>query len=59
MPGSNLDHPRAIGLEIASLAPNAELIEEWRYPSDLVPPAVARIKSFLQVHTPAGELAGV
>ena len=53
MPGNNLDHPRAIGLEIASLAPNSELIEEWRYPSDLVPPAVARIRSFLTAHTPA------
>ena len=53
MPGNNLDHPRVIGLEIASLAPNSELIEEWRYPSDLVPPAVARIRSFLTAHTPA------
>ena len=53
MPGNNLDHPRVIGMEIASLAPNSELIEEWRYPSDLVPPAVARIRSFLEAHTPA------
>lgn len=59
MPGNNLDHPRATGLEIASLAPNVELIEEWRYLSDLVPPAVARIKSFLQANTPAEELAHV
>ena len=52
MPGNNLDHPRSIGLEIAELAPNSELIEEWRYPSDLTPPAVARIKAFLSRHTP-------
>ncbi len=52
MPGNNLDHPRATGLEIAALAPNSELIEEWRYPPELVPPAVARIKSFLKAHTP-------
>ncbi|HWP58511.1 MAG TPA: alpha/beta hydrolase [Candidatus Acidoferrales bacterium] len=53
MPGNNLDHPRAIGHEIAALAPNAEMIPEWREPSDLVPPAVARIKSFLGAHTPS------
>ena len=59
MPGNNLDHPRATGMEIASLAPDSELIEDWRYPADLVPPAVARIKRFLQAHTPAEELARV
>jgi pimeloyl-ACP methyl ester carboxylesterase len=53
MPGNNLDHPRIIGNEIASLAPNAELIPEWRHPADLVPPAVARIKKFLRTHTPS------
>jgi pimeloyl-ACP methyl ester carboxylesterase len=52
MPGNNLDHPRVIGDEIASLAPNAELIPEWRHPPELVPPAVARIKKFLSTHTP-------
>jgi hypothetical protein len=53
MPGGNLDHPRSIGMEIAKLAPNAELIEEWREPSDLLPPAVARIRQFFRKHTPA------
>jgi pimeloyl-ACP methyl ester carboxylesterase len=53
MPGSNLDHPRSIGMEIANLAPNAEMIEEWREPSDLLPPAVARIRRFLAQHTPS------
>ena len=52
MPGSNLDHPRVIGNEIAALAPNSEIIPEWRHPSELVPPAVARIKKFLKAHTP-------
>jgi pimeloyl-ACP methyl ester carboxylesterase len=52
MPGNNLDHPKVIGDEIASLAPNAELIPEWRHPPELVPPAVARIKKFLSAHTP-------
>lgn len=52
MPGNNLDHPRVIGLEIASLAPHAELLEEWRYPPEVVPAAVARIRGFLRAHTP-------
>jgi pimeloyl-ACP methyl ester carboxylesterase len=54
MPGSNLDHPRVIGNEIATLAPNSEIIPEWRHPPELVPPAVARIKKFLKEHTPGG-----
>lgn len=53
MPGNNLDHPRSIGMEIASLAPDAALIEEWREPADLMPPAVARIRRFLGTHAAA------
>jgi pimeloyl-ACP methyl ester carboxylesterase len=53
MPGNNLDHPRAIGMEIARLAPKAELIEEWREPTNLLPPAVARIRRFLVAHAAA------
>jgi pimeloyl-ACP methyl ester carboxylesterase len=53
LPGNNLDHPRVIGNEIAALAPNSELVAEWRHPPELVPPAVARIKQFLKTHTPA------
>jgi len=52
MPGNNLHHPRSIGMEVASVAPNAELLEEWREPPEVVPPAVARIKSFLKSHIP-------
>jgi pimeloyl-ACP methyl ester carboxylesterase len=52
MPGNNLDHPTVIGREIASLAPSAEKLEDWRYPSDVVPGTVARIWSFLRAHTP-------
>ena len=55
MPGSNLDHPRSIGMEIAKLAPNAEVIEEWREPSDLLPAAVSRVRQFLRQHTPASD----
>ncbi|HZT06419.1 MAG TPA: alpha/beta hydrolase [Chloroflexota bacterium] len=53
MPGNNLDHPTAIGREIASLAPNSETLEDWRYPSDVVPNTVARIWKFLRAHPAA------
>lgn len=52
MPGNNLDHPHSIGMEIAELAPDAEVVDPWRYPSEVVPRAVARIKGFLKAHTP-------
>jgi pimeloyl-ACP methyl ester carboxylesterase len=57
MPGGNLDHPRSIGMEIAKLAPNADLIEEWREPTDLLPGAVARVRRFLHQHADA-EMSG-
>jgi len=53
MPGNNLDHPRVIGNEIAALAPNSEIIPDWRHPPELVPPAVSQIKTFLKTHTPS------
>lgn len=52
MPGTNLDHPLVIGREIASLAPASEKLEDWRYPADVVPATVARIRSFLHAHPP-------
>jgi pimeloyl-ACP methyl ester carboxylesterase len=52
MPGNNLDHPTVIGREIASLAPSSEKLEDWRYPSDVVPATVAHIWRFLKAHTP-------
>ena len=54
MPGNvgNLDHPNPIGREIAALAQNAEKLEDWRYPSAVVPSTVARIWAFLRAHTP-------
>ncbi|MBI4213580.1 MAG: alpha/beta hydrolase [Chloroflexi bacterium] len=54
MPGNvgNLDHPNPIGREITALAPNAEKLEDWRYPSAVIPATVARIRSFLRAHPP-------
>jgi len=52
LPGIDLPHPTAIGREVAALAPNAEVIEPWKEPAGLVPGVVARVRQFLQQHTP-------
>jgi pimeloyl-ACP methyl ester carboxylesterase len=51
--GNDLYHPRSTSLEIARLAPNAELIEAWKSAED-APLAVERVQSFLAAHTPPG-----
>jgi pimeloyl-ACP methyl ester carboxylesterase len=48
LPGIDLLHPNAIGHEIARLAPNAELLEPWKEPAELLPATVARIKTFFK-----------
>jgi hypothetical protein len=48
LPGLDLAHPTAIGREIASLAPHAELLEPWKEPADLIPQTVERIRRFLR-----------
>ena len=53
MPGDTLDHPRVIAEELAALAPNMEVISQWRYPSSATPAAVTELKKFLKKHTPA------
>ncbi len=49
--GNDLYHPRESSLEIAELAPNAELIESWKEPEHQEA-AQARVMDFLQAHTP-------
>ena len=53
LPGIDLHHPTAIGREVASLAPKAEIHEPWKEPPTLVPGTVARVRTFLRDHTPA------
>jgi pimeloyl-ACP methyl ester carboxylesterase len=55
-PGDDEAHPRVVGEELAQLAPNAELIAEWRSGPALAA-AVARIREFLLAHVPAGAAA--
>jgi pimeloyl-ACP methyl ester carboxylesterase len=49
--GNDIYHPSAISREIVALAPHAELVEHWKEP-EAVPIAVARVRAFLEAHTP-------
>jgi pimeloyl-ACP methyl ester carboxylesterase len=53
LPGIDLLHPNSIGDEIARLAPNAERLEPWKEPAELLPATVAHIRTFLRKHTPS------
>jgi pimeloyl-ACP methyl ester carboxylesterase len=50
--GDDVYHPSFISEEIARIAPNAELIANWKEGDD-VARAVARVKAFFTQHTPA------
>jgi len=49
--GNDLYHPQSTSREVASLAPNATLIERWREPEHHAA-AQAAIERFLAAHTP-------
>ncbi len=49
--GSDDYHPTATSKEIAELAPNAELVENWKTP-DTIAGTVKRVREFLASHTP-------
>ena len=50
--GNDDYHPTEISTEIARLAPNAQIIMNWRTP-DVVRDAVARVREFLRANTPS------
>jgi pimeloyl-ACP methyl ester carboxylesterase len=50
--GHDVHHPYVTSRELAELAPNAELIERWKEP-ELLPGAIARVRSFLKANTPS------
>lgn len=52
MPGDDAPHPAAVADEIASLAPNLEVMPKWKGPEHLKA-AIARVRDFLERHTPA------
>jgi len=49
--GADDYHPTPTSEEIASLAPNATLIREWKTP-DVVPQTVKKVREFLKANTP-------
>jgi len=50
--GNDVYHPQTTSREVASLAPNATLIERWREPEHQVA-AQAAVERFLAAHTPS------
>jgi len=52
LPGNDRFHPAEIGLEIASLAPHAELLVDWKGPTFLAS-TIDRVRMFLRQHRPA------
>jgi pimeloyl-ACP methyl ester carboxylesterase len=50
--GKDLYHPEPLSREIATLAPNAALIEQWK-DGEQVAAGVAAVRAFLAAHTPA------
>jgi pimeloyl-ACP methyl ester carboxylesterase len=51
MPGDDPPHPRVIGEEIAELAPDVEVLRQWKGPQHLQA-AIERVTQFLDRHTP-------
>ncbi|HYB92279.1 MAG TPA: alpha/beta hydrolase [Candidatus Binataceae bacterium] len=49
--GSDDYHPTPISEEIAALAPNAQLLRDWKTP-ELIAQTVKRVREFLASHTP-------
>jgi hypothetical protein len=47
-------HPFQVSMDIFKLLPNAEVsMYPWKQPQELIPAAVARIRTFLKQHEPA------
>jgi pimeloyl-ACP methyl ester carboxylesterase len=52
MPGNDQAHPRPIGLEVADLAPKAELMDEWKGSPEVIQHTIERVRGFFKTHTP-------
>ena len=53
MPDDVPAHPFQVSMDIFKLAPNAEVsMYPWKQPKDLIPAAVARVRTFLKAHEP-------
>jgi hypothetical protein len=52
MPGNDPAHPRSVGLEVAELLPNSELLVDWREPPEIVPQTIEKVRAYLKAHEP-------
>ena len=53
MPDDTPAHPYAVCMEVAELAPKAEVtLYPWKEPKDLIPQAVQHVRDFLRAHQP-------
>jgi pimeloyl-ACP methyl ester carboxylesterase len=52
MPGNDAPHPTAIGEEIALLAPQVEVLRDWKGPAHK-PASIECVRAFLAAHTPS------
>jgi pimeloyl-ACP methyl ester carboxylesterase len=51
LPGNDKPHPRVIGMEVAELLPDREMLEHWKGP-DHIDAQRRRVVEFLAKHTP-------
>jgi pimeloyl-ACP methyl ester carboxylesterase len=57
MPDDVPAHPYAVAMEVAELAPNAEVtMYPWKEPKDLIPQAVELVRDFLKRHQPVASV---
>ncbi|MDA1324638.1 MAG: alpha/beta hydrolase [Proteobacteria bacterium] len=51
LPGNDIPHPRSVGLEVAELLPDAEMLVDWKGPEH-IDAQRERVVGFLKRHTP-------
>jgi hypothetical protein len=51
LPGNDTPHPRSVGLEVADLLPDAEMLVDWKGPEH-IDEQRERVVNFLGRHTP-------
>ena len=53
LPDDTPSHPLQTSIDVASLAPNAEItVYPWREPAELRQRTISRVRSFLKAHVP-------
>src|SRR5205814_611456 len=58
MPGNDPAHPRAIGMMLAELLPNATLLEGWKDSPEAIASTVETVREYLKANEPKGAAVG-